>query len=105
MDKITADRRGLDAKEAQDFFGKLGIKLALTTAYNPEANGKSERGHSSIVKALVKACDGKMLEWPRLLPFALWADHTTHSPVTGYMPAELMFGQKPIMPIEEVAPT
>lgn len=103
--KITADRGELDAKEARDFFGKLGIKLALTTAYNPEANGKSERGHSPIVKALVKACDGKMLEWPRLLPFALWADRTTHSTVTGYMPAELMFGQKPIMPIEEVVPT
>lgn len=103
--KITADRGELDAKEAREFFGKLGVKLALTTAYNPEANGKSERGHSPIVKALVKACDGRMFEWPRLLPYALWADRTTHSTVTGYMPAELMFGQKPVMPIEEVVPT
>ena len=103
--KITADRGELDAKEAREFFGRLGIKLALTTAYNPEANGKSERGHSPIVKALVKACDGKMFDWPRLLPFALWADRTTHSTVTGYMPAELMYGQKPVMPIEEVVPT
>ena len=30
----------------------------------------------------------------------LWADRTTHSSVTGYMPAEQMFGQKPIMPME-----
>ena len=103
--KITADRGELDAKEARDFFGKLGVKLALTTAYNPEANGKSERGHSPIVKALVKACKGKVFDWPRLLPFALWADRTTHSTVTGYMPAELIYGQKPVMPIEEVVPT
>ena len=33
--------------------------------------------------------------------YALWADRTTHSSVTGYMPAELILGQKPIMPIEE----
>lgn len=103
--KITADRGELDAREAREFFERMGIKLALTTAYNPEGNGKSERGHAPIVKALVKACNGKVSDWPRLLPFALWADRTTHSTVTGYMPAELMYGQKPVMPIEEVVTT
>jgi hypothetical protein len=83
----------------------LGIKLALTTTYNPEGNGKSECGHAPIVKALVKSCDGKVHDWPRLLPFALWAYRTTHSTITGYMPTELMYGQKPVMPIEEVVPT
>ena len=105
MGKITADRGELDAKAAREFFGNLGIKLALTSAYNPEGNGKSERGHAPIVKALVKSCDGKPNERPRLLPFALWTDRTTHSSVTGYMPAELLFGQKPVMPIEDVVPT
>jgi transposase InsO family protein len=92
VDKIVADRGELDANEAKEFFARMGIKLSLTTAYNPEANGKIERGHSPIVKALVKACQHKIGEWLRLLPFALWADKTTHSSVTGYMPAELIFG-------------
>ena len=52
-----------------------------------------EHGHGPIVKALVRACGGQVGNWPRLLPYALWADRTTHSSVTGYMPAELMFGQ------------
>ena len=43
--KITADRGELDAEEAREFFSRIGIKLALTCAYNPEGNGKSERGH------------------------------------------------------------
>jgi hypothetical protein len=98
--KRIAYRGELDANEAKEFFSRMGIKLSLTTAYNPEANGKVERVHGPIVKALVKACQGKAGEW-RLLPFALWADRTTHSLVTGYMPAELIFGQKPIMPIEQ----
>ena len=72
----------------------------VTTTYNPEANGKIERGHGPIVKAIVRACEGRVGDWPRLLPYALWADRTTHSSMTGYMPAELMFGQKPIMPVE-----
>jgi hypothetical protein len=78
----------------------MGIKLSLTTTYNPEANKKVERGHGLIMKALVKACQGKVSEWPCLLPFALWADRMTHSLVIGYMSAELTFGQKLIMPIE-----
>jgi hypothetical protein len=101
VEKITADRGELDTYEAREFFKKCGIKLSLTTAYNPEGNAKSERGHPPIVKALVKSCNGRAKEWPRLLPYALWADRTTHSSVTGYMPVELMTGQKPIMPIEE----
>ena len=99
--KITADRGELDAKEAREFFSRLGIKLSLTTTYNLEGNGKSERGHPPIIKALAKACEGRAGEWPKLLPYALWADHTTHSSIIGYMPAELMYGQKPVMSIEE----
>jgi transposase InsO family protein len=98
--KIVADRGELDAHEATELFERLGVKLSLTTAYNPEANGKIERGHGPIVKAIVRACNGRVGNWPRLLPYALWADRTTHSSVTGYMPTELMYGQKPVMPIE-----
>lgn len=103
--RMRADRGELDAAEARTFFQRYGVKLSLTTAYNPEANGKSERGHPPIINALVKACKGKSKQWPRLLPFALWADRTTHSTVTGYMPIELMIGQKPILPAEDLLPT
>ena len=99
--QIIADRGELDSDEAKQFFSKLGVRLSLTTAYNPEANGKIERGHSPIVKALVKACDGSIRSWPQKLPYALWADRTTHSTITGFMPIELMTGQSPVMPTEK----
>ena len=54
----------------------------------------------SSSKQEVRACEGQVGNWPRLLPYALWADRTTHSSVTGFMPTELMFGQKLVMPIE-----
>jgi hypothetical protein len=100
VSKIVADRGELDAQEAEELFDRLGVKLSLTMAYNPEANGKVERGHGPIVKALVRACEGQVGNWPRLLPYALWADQTTHSLVIGFMPAELMYGQKLVMPTE-----
>ena len=34
-------------------------------------------------------------------PEALWADRTTHSLVTMFMPAELMLGQVPVMPAKD----
>ena len=86
LGKIVADRGELDARKALDVFERLGVKLSLTTAYNPEANGKIEQGHGPIVKAIVWVCNGRVRYWPRLLPYALWADKTTHSSVTGYMP-------------------
>ena len=99
--RMRADRKELDAEEAIAFFAKFNIKLNLTTAYNPEANGKSERGHPPIVNALVKACSGKTHWWPDLLPLALMADRLTCSSVTGLPPAELVSGHLPIMPVEE----
>ena len=83
--KIMADRGELDVEEAEELFNQLGVKLSLTTVYNPRANGKIERGHGPTVKVIVRACEGRVGNWPRLLPYALWADLTTHSSVIGYM--------------------
>ena len=51
----------------------------LTMEYNPDANGKIEQGHTSIVKALVNLCDGKVKNWPQQLPYA---DRTMHTSLT-----------------------
>jgi transposase InsO family protein len=51
--KIVADRGELDAQEAEELFNRLGVKLSLTTAYNPEANGKVERGHGVVKKTVL----------------------------------------------------
>ena len=62
--KIVADQGELDACEAMDIFERPSVKISLTTTYNPEANGKIERAHGPIVKALVRACNGRVGNWP-----------------------------------------
>ena len=62
--QVIADQRELDSDKAREFFAKHGVHLTLTTAYNLEAIEKIERGHSPIVKALAKACDGRVKNWP-----------------------------------------
>lgn len=98
---MRADRGELDAAETKVFFKRYGVQLKLSTAYSLEANDKIEMGHPVIIQALVKACKRKTNIWPRLLPFTLWADRTTHSTITGYMHVELMHGQKLMMPGDE----
>ena len=93
--KIVVDRGELDANESKEFFSRIGVKLSLTMPYNSEAHGKLKQGHKPIVKALVKSCAGKLSKWPRLLPYVLWVDRTTHNIITGFMPTELIIGAKP----------
>ena len=88
--KIVANQGEFNTQEAKELFDWLGVKLSHTMTYNPEANGKVEREHGLIVKALLRACEGQVGNWPQLLPYALLADRTTHSFVTGFMPTKLM---------------
>ena len=53
--QVIADRGEVDSDQANQFFANIGLRITLTTAYSRESNEKVERGHSPIVKALVKA--------------------------------------------------
>ncbi len=89
---MKIDKGELDATEARSFFERYGMKLKLSTIYNPKTNRKTKKDHLSIIHTLVKACKGHSKEWPRLLSFALWLGRTTHSTITEYMLVELMLG-------------
>lgn len=97
IERMRIDWGELNSLGAKDFFQRYDVKLKLITTYNLEANDKSERGHSLMINAFIKNCKGKSKQWPRLLSFALWIDRTIHSTITGYMPIELILGQKSIM--------
>ena len=97
---MITDRGELDSDKARKFFAKYGLRLTLAMTYNLETKEKIERGHSPIVKALAKACDERVKNWPQMFSYALWEDRTTHSSVTGCMPTEVMIGQAPLMPTE-----
>lgn len=51
--KMKGDRGKLDGAGVRSFFKRHGVKLRLTTTYNPEANGKGVRGRPPIINALV----------------------------------------------------
>jgi hypothetical protein len=73
-------------------------------AYNQEGNEKIDWGHSPIVKALVKACDGRLGLWPQMLLYA-YGQTGQLSSVTGYMSCELMTRQAFVMPTKRAIAT
>ncbi|KAI7961905.1 hypothetical protein MJO28_002394 [Puccinia striiformis f. sp. tritici] len=97
---VTVDGGSEFGKQFQEALTTAGIKVRVTTAYYPEANGMIERGHQALKDTLVKLCgtDGK--KWRSYLPLVLFADRISTKRTTGYSPYELILGQSPILPVD-----
>ena len=82
----------------------LGVKIVITSAYNPKANGIVEAGHYSITSGLAKMA-GLKRKWKKLLGPMLLADRTAIRASHGKSAFWLMYGREPILPIETECPT
>jgi hypothetical protein len=79
---------------------KYGIPHIFTSPYNSRANGVVERGHFVIREAIMKACAGKIYDWPRYVPHAFFADKIMPRKATGYSPFYLLHGVDPVLPFD-----
>ncbi|GJE97287.1 polyprotein [Phanerochaete sordida] len=83
-----------------ELMDKYGIPQIKISAYNSKANGVVERGHFIIREALLKACDGKVSDWPKHVPHAFFADRVTIRRQTGFSPYYLLHGTHPALPFD-----
>jgi len=97
--QATIDGGAEFKKEFREVLGKAGIPVRVIAPYHPEANGRAERGHSAIVNLLAKLCKSYE-EVSKILPKVLAADRISTSRSTGYSPFELVFGVRPVLPID-----
>ena len=79
------------------------MRLALTTAYYPAANGQSERINQSVETALRYLItdatnDRAVTDWDELLPDVEFALNTSISATTGQSPFFLLYGIHPRSP-------
>jgi hypothetical protein len=79
---------------------RLKIPLVRISPYNSKANGVVERGHFIIREAIVKACKGKIEEWPHKVAMAFFADRISTSSVTGFSAYFLLHGTHPVLPFD-----
>jgi hypothetical protein len=78
---------------------------ALTTAYNPQANGIIERVHLVLGDALrtfelQERESDAMDPWSSFLASAAFAIRSTHHTTLGASPGQLVFGRDMLLPIK-----
>jgi len=91
-------------KTFAEYLKKAGVRRVVVAPYHPEANGRIERAHQSLIAYLAKTCrDAKGVR--QALPRALLADRISTSRASGFSPFELLYGARPILPIDIEAGT
>ena len=78
---------------------RMGIKLAMTTAYHPQANGQSERTNQTVEAALrtmlANRNQDELKEWDDYLPEVTYALNTSVNRSTNATPFLLQYGVHP----------
>jgi len=98
VQEVITDNGPSFSKEFTELLKQYGIRHIKISPYNSQANGVVERGHFNIREALVKLCDGKLSQWPLMVPAAVFADRITIRRATGFSPYFLLHGVHPLMP-------
>jgi hypothetical protein len=76
------------------------IKHRITSPYHPQENGQLESTNKVLEAILTKTVSTNRQNWAIDLLNALWVDRTTWNNTIGYSPYDLVYGKKPIFPIE-----
>lgn len=98
--EIVTDN-GTPYVKALDWLAKTyHIHHIRISPYNSQAQGIVERQHRTIRESLVKACNGNIKQWPKLVAHIFWADRMTVRKSTGYSPFYLAHGIEPTLPFD-----
>ena len=82
------------------FYKLCGVKQRITFAYHPQANGLVERMNRTIQSRLLKVLGENENDWELAIEGVQFSINMTEHASTGYSPYELMYGKKPLLPID-----
>lgn len=83
---------------------QIGAKSALSTSYHPASQGVLERVHASLGNMLSMYVAANQKDWPCALNSILFAHNTSINRSTKFSPFELVYGRKPVFPMDTTIP-
>ena len=85
----------------------FNIKHPKTTPYHAQSNSQVERTIQSLSQAMRSFVDQEQENWSEILPSVLMGlRFQTNPQTTGFSPYEIVFGRKPVLPIDaQLIPT
>ena len=76
------------------------MTMSHGAAFNPRTQGSCERFNRTLIQMLSNYCQEDPKHWDEWIPFVLFAYNTSLHSSTLYTPYELVYGRKPILPME-----
>ena len=84
----------------EELSAKLGFRYKNSTPYYPQANGRVEAINKVLKTMLHRMVGDHKSNWHHVLFSALWDYQTSMKTTTGFMPFQLVYGLKAILPIQ-----
>jgi hypothetical protein len=73
---------------------RMGVKFHMTTAFHPQADGRSERTNKTVGQILRTFTAKRQSRWLESLPAVEFAINTAVNVATGFSPLELVMGRR-----------
>ncbi|KAH9452356.1 hypothetical protein Pst134EB_033517 [Puccinia striiformis f. sp. tritici] len=103
---ILSDRdKNWTSKLWKSLMSRLNIQFHMSSAFHPQADGRSERTNKTIGQVLRSFTAKRQGKWLESLPAVEFAINSLVNVATGFSPFELVFGRKPrLFPSSEGSP-
>ena len=94
--------RNFESELIREICSLYGVQKTCTSPYHPQRNGQTERFNHTLCSLNKSLSLTERRRWPDAMPHLIMIYNTTPHSVTGISPHTLIFGRKPVLPVDQL---